>query len=146
MPEPEELILEGAHHATTFVRGLWSRQSKGAQAGVLLLAEVRPRLELFLQALCGVSGPLGVAEPPAVPTWLSRLTRRLPPHLVERRALPATDGVGLRLPRSLRVEPGGLPPLARYRPSPWRSPSACAGERPGGSRRRTTACCATSSW
>ena len=49
MSEPEEVILDGAHAATTFAARLWRRHVPGPPR--VELAEGRPRLELLLGAL-----------------------------------------------------------------------------------------------
>ncbi|MEP7027118.1 MAG: VWA domain-containing protein [Candidatus Eisenbacteria bacterium] len=105
MAEPEELIVEAAHAAAVHSNALWRRMRPPAP-GPPGLSELKPRLELFLAALCAGAPPIVVAEPPAVPTWLGRWARRLPPHLVERRALPSTDGARLRLPPRMDEDAG----------------------------------------
>ena len=107
MSEPEDVILDGAHRATLLARGIWMRHSTGRQPNLVRLTEVRGRLELFVGAAFGVSLTLCPAEPPVSPNLFSRLGRRIPRHLVERRILTSTDGVRLRLPPSL-PEIGGL--------------------------------------
>jgi nitric oxide reductase NorD protein len=99
MSEPEDVILEGAHIATTFARDLWRRHAPQPQ--LVGLDELRLRLELFVEALYGTALPIAVAEPPALPSWLARLARPSPRHLDDRRAHPATDGVRIRLPKTL---------------------------------------------
>ncbi len=103
MAEPEDLLIEAAHAAAVHSATLW-RRMRPATAGPPGLTELKPRLELFLAALCVGAPPIVVAEPPAVPTWLGRWARRLPPHLVERRALPSSDGARLRLPPRMDEE------------------------------------------
>ncbi|MEO6446069.1 MAG: VWA domain-containing protein [Gemmatimonadaceae bacterium] len=73
------------------------------------------RLEHFVRATFGVPLTIGVAEPPAIPTWFERLGRRMPRHLVERRTLASTDGLRIRLPRSLPAVVADGGGLARYR-------------------------------
>lgn len=101
MSEPEDVLLDGAHHATLFAQRLWRRHARAAEPETLRLAEVRGRLELFVRAAFGHALTVAVAEPPALPSWFSRLGRRIPRHLVERRTLASTDGERLRLPRVL---------------------------------------------
>lgn len=115
MSEPEDVILDGAHHATLFVQGLWRRRSAGAEPETLRLADVRSRLELLVRAAFGVPLTIGIAEPPPVPTLFARLGRRIPRHLVERRTLHSTDGERLRLPRALPADPKDGGGLTRYR-------------------------------
>ena len=112
MSEPEDILLDGAHHATLFVRRIWRRQANARQPEVLHLVDVRPRLELFLRAAFGRALTVGIAEAPALPSLFSRLGRRIPRHLIERRALASTDGERIRLPRTLPAADRGLD---RYR-------------------------------
>ncbi len=106
MAEPEDVLLDGAHHATLFAQRLWRRHVGADAPAVLRLVDVRVRLELFARAAFGVPLSVGVAEPPALPSWFARLGRRLPRHLVERRTLGSTDGERLRLPRTMPDEHG----------------------------------------
>jgi nitric oxide reductase NorD protein len=115
MSEPEDVLLDGAHHAALFAQRLWRRHVAADRPGVLLLADVRARLELLVHAAFGLSLPVGVAEPPAPPSWFKRLGRRTPRHLVERRTLASTDGTQLRLPRSLPANDGPGDALVLYR-------------------------------
>ena len=115
MSEPEDVILEGAHQATRFVQGIWRRHSAHAQPELILLADVSSRLEHFVRATFAVPLSVGVAEPPAIPSWFERLGRRIPRHLVERRTIASTDGERLRLPRSLTAIDANGGGLATYR-------------------------------
>lgn len=113
MAEPEDVLLDGFHHATLFVQRLWRRHAAPAPPEQVRLVDVRARLELFVRAVFDVPLAVTVAEPPLRPSWFSRLGRRLPRHLVERRTLAATDGTRLRLPRALQDEGGEA--LTTYR-------------------------------
>jgi nitric oxide reductase NorD protein len=115
MSEPEEVILDGAHHATTFAAALWRRRYARAPEPLLHLAEVKQRLELFTGAMFRAAPPIGVAEPPAIPHWMARLALRTPGHLVERRARASTDGERIRLPAALGAADGSGAAFARYR-------------------------------
>ncbi|MGE5816173.1 MAG: nitric oxide reductase activation protein NorD [Acidobacteriota bacterium] len=103
MSEPEDLILEGAYVATRVAREAWKRYGPARRRAVVLLADERPRLELFLSAL--FMQPVGIAsaQPPAPTTWLARLARRRTPGAVSRELFPGTDGSRIFLPPSLRV-------------------------------------------
>ncbi|HEX3160711.1 MAG TPA: VWA domain-containing protein [Gemmatimonadaceae bacterium] len=101
MSEPEDVILEGAYAATTFVTRLWRRHVPGPPR--VELAEVRPRLELFVGAIFGDVPSIVPAEPPALPSFVGRLMRRIPRHLLDSRAHASTDGVRIRLPRALHA-------------------------------------------
>src|SRR5690554_303534 len=113
MAEPEDVLLDGAHHATLFAQRLWRRHAGRPEPATVRLVDIRARLELFVRAAFGVPLVVGVAEPPPLPSWFARLGRRLPRHLVERRTLASTDGARLRLPRVLPDERGDG--LATYR-------------------------------
>jgi len=101
MSEPEDVILDGARHATLFAQRLWRRRANGLEPATLRLVDVRGRLELFIGAAFGTSLTLTVAQPPALPNWFGRLGRGVPRHLVERRTLALTDGERVYLPRTL---------------------------------------------
>ncbi len=103
MAEPEEVIIEGAHAATEFAARLWRRHRPGPPR--IELAEVRPRLELLVAAIFGDSPQIVSAEPAALPSFVGRLARRIPRHLLDERAHASTDGARIRLPRSLAVPP-----------------------------------------
>jgi nitric oxide reductase NorD protein len=113
MSEPEDVILEGAHTATTFAARLWRRHRPGPLR--VELAEVRPRLEMIVVALFGHALPLVAAEPEARPTLFGRLARRIPRHLVDDRAHASTDGARIHLPRALDSAGGRAATLATYR-------------------------------
>jgi nitric oxide reductase NorD protein len=115
MSEPEEVILDGAHHATTFAAALWRRRSKQAAEPVLLLGDVRQRLELFTGAVFCGAPPIGVAEPPPIPNWFARIVHRIPSHLLERHPRAWTDGERIRLPARMSAREGLEPTFARYR-------------------------------
>lgn len=115
MSEPEDVLLDGAHHATLFAQRLWKRHAGSAEPETLHLVDVRSRLELFVRAAFGHPLTIGVAEPPALPSWLGRLGRRIPRHLVERRTLASTDGTRLRLPRTLPADDESGGGLTTYR-------------------------------
>ncbi len=73
MGEPEDLIIDGAYIASRLGRDVWRRYSPPPAARVLRLADVRVRLELFLNGL--FEAPIAVTqrEPPAPVSWLARL-------------------------------------------------------------------------
>ncbi|HUF28574.1 MAG TPA: VWA domain-containing protein [Gemmatimonadaceae bacterium] len=113
MSEPEEVIIEGAHAATTFAARLWRRHRPGPPR--VELAEVRPRLELLVGALFGDVPPIIVAEPPARPSFAGRIVRRIPRHLLDDRAHASTDGAHIRLPRVQHGEQGRDAAVSAYR-------------------------------
>lgn len=113
MSEPEDVILEGAHFATTFIGDLWRRHMP--QQPVPGLTDVQQRLELFVGALFGEALPIAVAEPPDVPTWLARLARPIPRHLDDRRAQASTDGARIRLPKTLAARADFDTTITNYR-------------------------------
>ena len=106
MAEAEDVITDAARHATIFVRAYWRRHRPRADAPVLELADVAPRLDLLASAVFGRSFRLHPAQPPSPRTWLDKLARRrqAAPASI---ALPATDGEGIWLPRSLPIGAGG---------------------------------------
>lgn len=104
MSEPEEVILDGAHAAASFVGGLWRRNRVGPRR--LELEDVRRRLELLVGALHADAPAIVVAEPPARPSILWRLAQRVPGHMVDLRPLAGTDGSRIRLPRQLDAANG----------------------------------------
>lgn len=115
MSEPEEVILDGAHHATTTLAALWRRRSGAEGPAELHLAEVRGRLELLTRAVFEQAPPIGVAEPPSIPNWFGRIAKRIPKHLVRRHAVASTDGARVRLPGRLDASAGWDTAFARYR-------------------------------
>ncbi|MDZ7780068.1 MAG: VWA domain-containing protein [Gemmatimonadota bacterium] len=115
MSEPEEVILDGAHHATTTLAALWHRRSGAAGPAELHLAEVRGRLELLTRAVFEHPPPIGVAEPPSIPNWFGRIAKRIPKHLVRRHAVASTDGARVRLPGTLDATAGWDAAFTRYR-------------------------------
>jgi nitric oxide reductase NorD protein len=115
MSEPEEVILDGAHHATTAIAALWRRRSGVEERPEVRLVEIKGRLEFFTRAVFPGALPIGVAEPPAIPNWFARVARRIPRHLLLREAVASTDGTQVRLPRSLDASAGWAATFARYR-------------------------------
>src|SRR5690606_34002803 len=104
MAEPEEIILDGAHHATRFVQRLWRHRVRQSEPQVLYLADCRARLEMFVRAAFGISLKVGAADPPDAPSWLRRWALRIPRHLISTTAIAETDGRHLRLPVSVAVQ------------------------------------------
>ncbi len=101
MAEAEDVIVDAARHATIYARALWLRHRPSVHhAPPLALADMAPRLDLLISALCGRSFVLRTAQTPAPPTFLTLLLRhrRGPVH---RAALPATDGWSIWLPTNL---------------------------------------------
>ncbi len=115
MSEPEEVILDGAHHATTTIASLWRRHIGTPGTPEVRLIDVKHRLELLTRAVFGTTPPIGVAEPPAVPNWFGRVALRIPRHMVRRHAVAWTDGMRIRLPGTLDATDGEEETIARYR-------------------------------
>ena len=76
MAEPESVIAEGALYATRFARELWARRAAGRTQAPPGLEDLTRRLDLFLAAVFPGAPEIGVAEPPAPPSYLARLARR----------------------------------------------------------------------
>ena len=98
MAEAEDVIVDAARHATIYARALWRRYRPApTQTPPLALADVAPRLDLLIAALCGHGLRLRVAQPPTPPSFLAlALRHRHGP--VHRCALPATDDQAIWLP------------------------------------------------
>ena len=104
MAEAEELVSDAARHATVFAQRLWRRYRplpKGPTTA--LLADSAARLDLFITAVTGTGYPIRIAQPPALPTLLARVFRRIQPPW-QRRAIPTTDGRQLWLPADSGIE------------------------------------------
>lgn len=98
MAEPEDVVAEAALIATRVARDLWSRRTAGAREGPPSLRDFRRRLELFLAAVFPEAIEIGVAEPPAPPSLLTRLARRHATHLYSRVALASAHHRRILLP------------------------------------------------
>ncbi|HSB53771.1 MAG TPA: hypothetical protein VLD58_05420, partial [Gemmatimonadales bacterium] len=114
MAEPEDVIAEGALHATRFVRELWARHSAGQGEATPRLRDFKRRLELFVGAVFPEAPEIGLAEPPAPPSWLARLARRDTAHLHADEALSSSNEERIFLPAELRNLPSAAI-LDRYR-------------------------------
>ena len=114
MAEAEDVIADAALRATTFVQAYWRRHRPRAGVRQLELSDVAPRLDLLAHAVFGRVFPLRPSQPPPPRTFLDKLLRRheAPPAS---RALPATDGVGIWLPRAIVVDTTETAALSRYR-------------------------------
>lgn len=113
MSEPEDVLLEGAHAAATYVRRLWRRNRVGPKR--VELSDVRRRLELLVGAFHLDAPPIVVAEPLSPPSLFARLFLRIPSHMVDLRPLAGTDGVKIRLPRELTAANGEEAAASVYR-------------------------------
>ncbi len=111
MAEPEDVIAEAALHATRLARDVRSRRRPEGPPG---LADLRRRLELFVAAVFPDAPEIGIAEPPAPPSFLMRLARRRTSHLHGTLALSSADRERIRLPGTLdSLSPADVP--GRYR-------------------------------
>lgn len=113
MSEPEDVILDGAHHASAIVAALWRRRHPGPPR--LRLTDVKARLDLLISALFDTPPVILPAEPPPRPTPLARWVRRIPRHMLHERAHAATDGIRLRLPPDIEATEGEAAAWAYYR-------------------------------
>jgi nitric oxide reductase NorD protein len=110
MSEPEEVIIDAAHVATSAARALWANlRTPDARAA---LDAVRRRVELFVATLFPHTPTIGVAEPPAPLPLLAKLAgysdRASPPI-----PLASVDATRLRLPP--RVDATGERAVTLYR-------------------------------
>lgn len=114
MAEAEDVIVDAARHATIYARALWRRyRPVPTQTPPLALADVAPRLDLLIAALCGHGLRLRVAQPPTPPSFLAlALRHRHGP--VHRCALPATDDQAIWLPANFGTL-GAAEAWQRYR-------------------------------
>lgn len=113
MSEPEDVLLEGAHAATSFVSRQWRRNRVPPRE--LRLHDVRRRLELLLGALYDNTLPIVSADAPARPSLIGRLVHRTPRYLVDLRELAGTDGRRIRLPRAILAPHGDEAAFAQFR-------------------------------
>ena len=112
MAEPEDLIIDGAYIASRLARDVWRRYAPAPPERVLRLADVRVRLELFLNALFESPIHVSAAEPPPPVSWLARLAGRGAESRVA--AMAGTDGVRIFLPDALDAPDGIEDSLQRY--------------------------------
>lgn len=104
MPEAEDVLIEAASHATTWVREVWERRRPpGAGAG-----PQRRRLEAWQRAWLGRAWPVMEADPPAAPGLVSRALRRPPPWRARPAEAPTTDGLRLFVPRAWLAHARGI--------------------------------------
>ena len=113
MAEPEDVLAEGALHATRLVQQIWARRPASRVEEPPRLPDLRRRLDLFVAAVFPGAPDIVVAQPPSPPTLLARLARRRTSHLHGTQALPSADPVRIRLPASLDPSPADVP--GRYR-------------------------------
>jgi nitric oxide reductase NorD protein len=99
MPEAEDVLVGAARHATSFAIDLWRRNRvpDAAPQGAMRLRDVRERLEILVEALCGSMPRIRPASAPPPAPLLKRLwrseTQRT--HAI---AVAGTDGAALYLP------------------------------------------------
>lgn len=113
MSEPEDVLLDGAYHASTAVQALWRRRRPGPPR--VELGDVKGRLDLLISALFARSFRIAPAEPPARPTPMARWVHRIPRHLRFDQPLCTTDGVRIRLPPTLEAVAGEDAAVRHYR-------------------------------
>src|SRR3546814_14264420 len=107
MAEAEDVITDAARHATIYARDLWLRKRSGTQPELLVLAQAAASLDLMINAVFGLSHQMRPAQPPAIPTLLTRLFRR---HAVIPSSLPmpATDCTTIWLHNTTHSHEPGL--------------------------------------
>lgn len=104
MAEPEDLIIDGAHRASRLARDVWRRYAPAPVETVLRLADVRLRIELFLNALFEAPVAVAAADTPAPVSWLARLAGRAADGRAE--VMAGTDGVRIYLPPAFDAASG----------------------------------------
>jgi nitric oxide reductase NorD protein len=90
-----------------------------ADSRVVMLESVRRRLEFLLAAQFGRAMAIDAADAPSMPGFFRRYVLRMAQRQEPSRALPATDGKGILLPRALGTEQGTEDAIARYRFLAW---------------------------
>src|SRR5690606_11190043 len=101
MAEPEEILLDGAHHATRFVQRLWRHRVRHEEPQLLYLVDCRARLEIFVRAAFGISVTVGATDSPNPPSLLRRSALRIPREMITSEPIAETDGLYVRLPASV---------------------------------------------
>src|SRR5215208_373228 len=104
MSEPEDLILDGAYVASRLARDAWRRYGPVPPRNAVRLADVRVRLELFLNALFEQPIAVAAAEPSAPVSWLARVAGRAADSATGLTA--GTDGVRIYLPPVVEASRG----------------------------------------
>jgi nitric oxide reductase NorD protein len=117
MPEAEEIIADAARHALDYGGELWRRHRQSRSCDSLhqcvRLSDICRRLELLITSVFGTSYPIRIAQPPAPPTFLSKIFQRKEGPR-RHSAIPATDGINIWLPAELPAEDPMLA-LEQYR-------------------------------
>src|SRR5690625_619118 len=104
MADPEDVLIDAGLLASGVISRLWRQQDAERRAATDgWLDDQRARLQLLITAIFERDIPVRVAQPPAPPSFLSRLLRPLPTCLRQSNALPATDGIHIFLPRRLQA-------------------------------------------
>lgn len=98
MAEAEDVIVDVARHATSFVRGLWHRRRNSRKESSVELPQTFHRLELVIAATLGISVQLRAAQA-ALPLPLVRRVFKRHERPVMTEAIPGTDGHNVWLPR-----------------------------------------------
>ncbi|MGE5450731.1 MAG: nitric oxide reductase activation protein NorD [Acidobacteriota bacterium] len=100
MAEAEDVLVDAARHAVSFVQTRWHRRRAAPGLGPLTLLEVRPVLQMLLSGVFGRAWQVRVAQPPAPVTLLTRLFQRAQrPWPVQ--PLAYGDAVAIWLPRDI---------------------------------------------
>src|SRR5688500_10874703 len=104
-------VLRAKSTAQTLTLGWHARTSER----VVTLESVRRRLEFFVAALHGRSIAIEAVDARTDPGWFRRHVLHLPEQQEVSKALPATDGERIFLPRALSTKRGTERALAHYR-------------------------------
>lgn len=114
MAEAEDVLTEVARHATIFARDLWRRHRHSPEGAQPLAAmDVARRLDLLVHAVFDTSYAIRMAQPPVLPTLLSRVFRRVQ-YPWQQAAIPSTNGHSIWLPAESGMADDNLA-LERYR-------------------------------
>lgn len=114
MAEAEDVLTDVARHATIFARDLWRRHRHSPDSPLPLAAmDVARRLDLLAHAVFDTSYPIRIAQPPAPPTLLSKVFRRVQ-YPWQQASVPTTNGHSIWLPAESGLTDDGLA-MERYR-------------------------------
>jgi len=115
MAEAEEILIEAAERATAATREMWAHKRAARAPETVSLSELRPWLQVLLQACHGTDAPLQATDPPPARGRLARHLGRVPPWEWQPAAVAFTDGTRIFLPRRLPRSSSEGPAPERFR-------------------------------